>query len=426
VVGKELKAIRGMNDILPEDMPYWHRLEAIMRKTVASAGYQEIRCPVLEFTELFTRSIGDETDIVSKEMYTFFDRNQESLSLRPEGTACTVRAGIEHGLFYNQLQRLWYSGPMFRYEKPQKGRYRQFHQFGVEAYGMEGPAIEAELLGLSAQLWSELRLESSVKLQLNHLGTKAMRANYREALVIYLERHKAILDADSQHRLRTNPLRVLDSKNPALQTLLNEAPKIAEYLDKDSLDHRDRLQEYLQSMSIPYELNDRLVRGLDYYDGVVFEWVTDQLGAQGTVCAGGRYDGLVEQLGGRKTPAVGFACGLERLVLLMQKQSEQTFQIDLLVLVLDESAMAHAFLIVKQLRDAMPEQVIVLNMTGGKLKNQLQRADKSQAHYALLIGESEKEMGQYRLKPLRTREEQQTLTIDECIAFLQSTRHKGR
>lgn len=422
-MAKEIKAIRGMNDILPADMPYWHRLEAATRKIAASTGYQELRYPVLEQTELFARSIGGETDIVAKEMYTFLDRNEESLSLRPEGTACCVRAGIEHGLFYNQIQRLWYSGPMFRYEKPQKGRYRQFYQFGIEAYGMTGPEVEAELLSLSARLWEELGLSASVKLQLNHLGTPAMRASYRDALVAYLGQHKDALDADSQRRLDTNPLRILDSKSPSTQEILNAAPKIKDYLDADSLQHMDKLLAYLQAMGIEYELNDRLVRGLDYYDGVVFEWVTDELGAQGTVCAGGRYDGLVEQLGGRPTPGVGFACGLERLVLLMQAQGEQTRDPDLFVLILDESVMAHAFAVTQQLRAALPDRVIVSNLAGGKIKNQFKRADKSGAHYALIIGESEKDAGRYGLKPLRTRDDQQAVSTEECIAFFQGEKN---
>ena len=420
-MAKGLKAIRGMNDILPTDMPYWHRIEAACRKVVGSAGYEELRYPVLEQTELFARSIGGDTDIVAKEMYTFLDRNEESLSLRPEGTACTVRAGIEHGLFHNQEQRLWYTGPMFRYERPQKGRYRQFYQFGVEVYGMTGPAIEAELLGLTAQLWAELGLESSVSLQLNHLGTPAMRATYRDALVAYLEKHKDALDADSQRRLDTNPLRILDSKSVSTQNILVDAPKLNAYLDADSLVHLDKLQSYLQAMGIDYQLNYQLVRGLDYYDGVVFEWVTDELGAQGAVCAGGRYDGLVEQLGGRATPGVGFACGLERLVLLMQNQGQQTVDPDLIVLVLDESVMAHALAVIKQLRDALPNQVIVSNLNGGKTKNQFKRADKSRAHYALIIGESEKEAGRYGLKPLRRHEEQKNMTVAQCIGFFKGS-----
>lgn len=416
-MGKQLKAIRGMNDILPTDMPYWHRVETAARQVVSAAGYQELRTPALESTELFARSIGDETDIVSKEMYTFLDRNDESLSLRPEGTACCVRAGVEHGLFYNQIQRLWYTGPMFRYEKPQKGRYRQFYQFGVEAYGMTGPAIEAELLGISADLWAQLGLSSVVRLQLNHLGTPAMRAQFREALVAYLRQHQAELDADSQRRLDTNPLRILDSKNPQTQAILDGAPILSAYLDDASKTHLQQLESYLQAMGIDYTINERLVRGLDYYDGVVFEWVTDELGAQGTVCAGGRYDGLVEQLGGHSTPAVGFACGLERLVLLLQNQAEQTVDPDLFVLVLDEAAMAPAFAVVKQLRDAMPERVIMTNVMGGKTKNQFKRADKSRAHYALIIGEAECESGEFGLKPLRTREEQRSVTVEQCIEF---------
>lgn len=414
---KQVKAIRGMSDILPRDMPYWHRVEAAARQVVTAAGYQELRTPVLEFTDLFARGIGDETDIVSKEMYTFLDRNDESLSLRPEGTACCVRAGVEHGLFYNQLQRLWYTGPMFRYEKPQKGRYRQFYQFGVEAYGMTGPAIEAELLGISANLLAQLGLNSQVKLQLNHLGTPVMRARFREALVGYLRQHEATLDVDSQRRLNTNPLRILDSKNSQTQRILDGAPMLREYLDEASKADLQQLEAYLQAMDIDYEINERMVRGLDYYDGIVFEWVTDALGAQGTVCAGGRYDGLVERLGGHATPAVGFACGMERLVLLLQSKIEHTLDPDLFVLVLDDSVMAQALAVVKQLRASLPSRVIVTNVVGGKIKSQFKRADKSNAHYAFIIGEAECQSGQYGFKPLRVDEEQSVMTVAQCIDF---------
>lgn len=419
-MSKGLKAIRGMNDILPVDMPYWHHLEASIRRITRTAGYEEIRTPVLEQTELFARSIGAETDIVSKEMYTFLDRNDESLSLRPEGTACCVRAGIEQGLFYNQVQRLWYSGPMFRYEKPQRGRYRQFYQAGVEAYGLSGPAIEAELLALSARLFQELGLMEHLQLQINHLGTPAMRANYRDALVAYLQQHVGDLDEDSQRRLSTNPLRILDSKSEKTRAILQAAPKIRDYLDEDSLAHLQQLESYLQAMQIDYQINDCLVRGLDYYDGIVFEWVTDALGAQGTVCAGGRYDGLVEQLGGQATAAVGFAFGLERLVLLMQAKKEQLCNPDVFVIVADDSVMAHAFVVLQQLRAALPDQIIVSNLSGGKIKNQFKKADKSGAAFALVIGEAEKEAGRYALKPLRDHQQQQELTVDECIAFLQA------
>ena len=419
-MAKGLKAIRGMNDILPADMPYWHQLESSIRSITQAAGYQEIRTPVLEQTELFARSIGAETDIVSKEMYTFLDRNEESVSLRPEGTACCVRAGIEQGLLYNQIQRLWYTGPMFRYEKPQKGRYRQFYQAGVEVYGVSGPAIEAELLALSAALFKELGLMQHLQLQLNHLGTPAMRARYREALVAYLQGHKQDLDEDSQRRLDTNPLRILDSKSEKTREILQQAPKIREYLDQESLDHLQKLESYLQAMQIDYQINDCLVRGLDYYDGVVFEWVTDALGAQGTVCAGGRYDGLVEQLGGQSTPAVGFAFGLERLVLLMKEQAEQLLRPDVFVIIPDESAMAHAFGVLQQLRSQLPNTIIVSHLSGGKIKNQFKKADKSGAAYALVVGEAEKESQHYVLKPLRDHQDQQMLTAAECVAFFKS------
>lgn len=413
-----LKAIRGMNDLLPDAMPYWHTVERAAQRVVNGAGYREIRTPIIEKTPLFARSIGGDTDIVSKEMYTFLDRNEESLTLRPEGTASCVRAGIEHGLFYNQVQRLWYQGPMFRYERPQKGRYRQFYQLGVEAYGLAGPGIEAELIGLSAQLWLQLGLSDQLTLQLNHLGSASMRADFRQALIDYLTPMQADLDPDSQRRLSTNPLRILDSKDSKTQAILQEAPCLSEYLDADSVAHFDRLLACLDSMGVRYEINRRLVRGLDYYEGVVFEWVTDQLGAQATVCAGGRYDGLVEKLGGREAPAVGFASGLDRLVLLLQAQGELNAKPDLVVLVSDESVLVHAMALIHNLRAALPNRVIVADLGGGKVKNQFKRADKSGAAYALVVGEEEVFTSIYPLKPLRARDEQQNLSIEQCIQYL--------
>ena len=315
---KKIQSIRGMNDLLPNESATWQQIEKIVKGVLNSYGYNEIRTPIVEDTALFKRAVGEVTDIVEKEMYTFNDRNDESITLRPEITAGCVRAGIEHGLFYNQEQRLWYLGPAFRYEKPQKGRYRQFHQFGVEVFGLEGPNIDAELILLTARFWKALGIEEHTTLELNSIGSVEARANYRNALVSFLEQHKDKLDEDCLRRMYTNPLRVLDSKNPVIQELLNQAPKLFNYLDEESKLHFDGLCQLLDSAGIKYNINQRLVRGLDYYNRTVFEWVTSSLGAQGTVCGGGRYDGLVSQLGGQPTPAVGFAMGVERLVLLVQ------------------------------------------------------------------------------------------------------------
>lgn len=318
-MSKQIQAIRGMNDILPEHSRRWQYLEGVIRQVVASYGYEEIRMPVVEQTDLFKRSIGEVTDIVEKEMYTFEDRNGDSLTLRPEGTASCVRAGNEHGLLYNQQQRLWYMGPMFRHERPQKGRYRQFHQVGVEVFGLQGPDIDAELIVMTARLWRQLGLSEHLTLELNSLASNAARAEYKSALTEYLRGHYDVLDEDSQRRLESNPLRILDSKNPAMAEMLSQAPKLSEYWDDESREHFTGLCARLDAAGIEYRHNERLVRGLDYYNRTVFEWVTDSLGAQGTVCAGGRYDGLVEQLGGKGTPAVGFAMGLERLVLMLEQ-----------------------------------------------------------------------------------------------------------
>ncbi|MCW8996740.1 MAG: histidine--tRNA ligase, partial [Psychromonas sp.] len=304
-MAKKIQAIRGMNDTLPEQTPVWQKLESLFRQVVSSYGYSEIRMPIVEYTNLFKRSIGEVTDIVEKEMYTFADRNGDSLTLRPEGTASCVRAGNENGLLYNQERRLWYTGPMFRHERPQKGRYRQFHQFGVETFGIASADIDAEVILLSARLWKALGIEQHVELQLNSLGSNEARALYKEALVEFLAKHVDKLDEDSKRRMTTNPLRVLDSKNPEVQALLVDAPKLSEHLDDESVAHFQLLQKYLDAAGVKYVINERLVRGLDYYNRTVFEWVTNSLGAQGTICAGGRYDGLVEQLGGKSTPAVG-------------------------------------------------------------------------------------------------------------------------
>ncbi|MCP5211838.1 MAG: histidine--tRNA ligase [Hahellaceae bacterium] len=391
----KIQAIRGMNDILPADTPVWQYLEETVRKLVSSYGFSEIRMPTVEKTELFKRSIGEVTDIVEKEMYTFEDRNGDSLTLRPEGTAGCVRAAEEHGLLYNQIQRLWYTGPMFRHERPQKGRYRQFHQIGVEAFGMNGPDIDAEVICLTARLWEALGVADSVELQINSLGSAAARQTYREALIAYLSGYKDQLDEDSQRRLDSNPLRILDSKSAQTQEILNSAPDFQDFIDAESRQHFNELLSLLDAVGIKYKINPRLVRGLDYYGKTVFEWVTESLGSQGTVCAGGRYDGLVEQLGGKPTPAVGFAMGVERLVLLITTLARVPDYVnafsDVYVIVAGANAglPAYSLSITEVLRKALPGCRIVLNCGGGSLKSQMKKADKENAAYAVIIGDDE-------------------------------------
>jgi histidyl-tRNA synthetase len=387
----KIKAIRGMNDILPEQTPVWQYLEKTVKNVLSSYGYSEVRMPVVEQTNLFKRSIGEVTDIVEKEMYTFDDRNGESLTLRPEGTASCVRAAEEHGLLFNQMQRFWYQGPMFRYERPQKGRYRQFHQIGVETFGMANSDIDAEVILLSARLWKSLGLLDSVTLQLNSLGSNEARESYKAALVEYLEQRQSQLDEDSLRRLSSNPLRILDSKNPDTQALLNDAPVLSDYLDAESKQHFAELTETLDSAGIAYEVNPRLVRGLDYYCKTVFEWVTDKLGAQGTVCAGGRYDGLVQQLGGRPTPAVGFAMGVERLILLLEtldlipESVRQPF--DLYIAAEHKGLQSKIVLLADRLRDAIPN--IRVRIHCGGLKNVRQKAQQTGAPLVMLLKEND-------------------------------------
>ncbi|WP_335900950.1 histidine--tRNA ligase [Shewanella algae] len=403
-MAKQIQAIRGMNDILPTLSPVWQKVEAVLRASVASFGYSEIRTPIVENTDLFKRSIGEVTDIVEKEMYTFADRNGDSLTLRPEGTASTVRAGNEHGLLYNQEQRLWYMGPMFRHERPQKGRYRQFHQFGVEVYGIKSADIDAEVLMLSASLWQKLGLTEHVSLELNTLGDSDERAAYREALVAFLEQHKDKLDEDSQRRMYSNPLRVLDSKDQQVQALLADAPALMDYLGEDSKAHFARLCELLEAVGIQYRVNPRLVRGLDYYNRTVFEWVTDSLGAQGTVLAGGRYDGLVSQLGGKETPAVGFAMGLERIVLLLETlelNADVAAEVDVYVTAMGDDCVIEAMKIAQELREKLPKLKVMSHCGGGNFKKQMKRADKSGAGFALIIGETELANNKVAVKPLR-------------------------
>jgi histidyl-tRNA synthetase len=419
-VAKNIQAIRGMNDYLPEETALWQRIEGILKQVLSGYGYSEIRLPIVEQTPLFKRAIGEVTDVVEKEMYTFDDRNGESLTLRPEGTAGCVRAGIEHGLLYNQEQRLWYVGPMFRYERPQKGRYRQFHQLGAEVFGLQGPDIDAELILLSARWWKALGISEHVKLELNSIGSLEARANYRDALVAFLEQHQEKLDEDCKRRMYSNPLRVLDSKNPEVQALLNDAPRLSEYLDADSKAHFEGLCELLAQAGIPYTINERLVRGLDYYNRTVFEWVTSSLGAQGTVCAGGRYDGLVEQLGGRATPAVGFAMGLERLVLLVQAVNPEfkaAATIDVYVISSGAGTQSAAMQLAERVRDAAPQLKLMTNYGGGNFKKQITRADKWGARVALILGENEVAAQQVVVKDLRSGE-QETLAQSEVAGRL--------
>ncbi|KAB8311318.1 histidine--tRNA ligase [Rahnella contaminans] len=421
-MAKNIQAIRGMNDYLPEDTALWQRIEGTLKQVLGGYGYSEIRMPIVEQTPLFKRAIGEVTDVVEKEMYTFEDRNGESLTLRPEGTAGCVRAGIEHGLLYNQEQRLWYIGPMFRYERPQKGRYRQFNQLGVEVFGLQGPDVDAELILLSARWWRALGIAEHVTLELNSIGSLEARANYRDALVAFLEQHKDKLDEDCKRRMYSNPLRVLDSKNPDIQALLNDAPKLGDYLDDESREHFAGLCELLEQSGIPYTVNQRLVRGLDYYNRTVFEWVTSSLGAQGTVCAGGRYDGLVEQLGGRATPAVGFAMGLERLVLLVQAVNpdfKAPATVDAYVISSGAGTQSAAMQLAETLRDALPELKVMTNYGGGNFKKQFARADKWGARVALVLGEDEVANLQVVVKDLQSGT-QETLAQSELAARLAS------
>ena len=408
-----------MNDILPDVSGTWRYLESVVREIVQSYGYQEIRLPILEHTELFRRSIGEVTDIVEKEMYTFDDRNGESLTLRPEATASVVRAGITNGMLHNQRQKLWTSGPMFRYEKPQKGRYRQFHQFDVEALGYEGPDIDAELIILCARMWEALGL-SRLTLEINSLGTPECRSNYRETLVDYFSSVKNQLDEDSIRRLDQNPLRILDSKNPEMQGIVAAAPVMLDYLDEESKEHFEALKGLLDAAGVAYTVNPRLVRGLDYYSRTVFEWVTDALGSQGAVCSGGRYDGLVEKLGGRPTPAIGWAMGMERLVALFEVCGGEVppDDADVYIVAAGDDALRAAFGIAERLRDSVADVRIEMNLGGGSFKSQLKRADKSRAEYALILGEQEVAERRAGLKPLRSTDDQISVAFDELPAKL--------
>ncbi|MEK9592743.1 MAG: histidine--tRNA ligase [Luminiphilus sp.] len=412
------RAIRGMVDILPEETPLWQSMETAALEVLSSYGYSEMRLPIIESTDLFARSIGEVTDIVEKEMYTFADRNDDSMTLRPEGTAGCVRAVVQHNLAVTP-QRLWYMGPMFRYERPQKGRQRQFHQLGVEAFGVATPDQDAELIAICRQLWRRLGVDDALQLEINNIGSADDRARYRDALVAYLSQHRDQLDADSQRRLESNPLRILDSKSPDTQAVLDGAPGLQDYLDDATQSEFQVLLGYLDALGMSYVLNPRLVRGLDYYNKTVFEWTTEHLGAQSTVCGGGRYDSLVETFGGKATPAAGFAVGLERLTLLMQALDiTVSSPADLYVITADENAYQHSLPRLDALRRQFPDIDIVQHLGGGSFKSQFKRADKSGAAWALVYGEAEVAAGQVTLKPLRAEAEQQTIPDAELETFL--------
>ena len=416
-MSNNIQSVRGMNDCLPDAAGTWQAFEAIVRDWLARYGYRELRTPILEHTGLFRRAIGEVTDIVEKEMYTFVDElNGESLTLRPEGTASAVRAAIEHNLLYDGGKRLWYSGPMFRHERPQKGRYRQFHQVGVEALGFAGPDIDAELIVMCADLWRELGIAPT--LQLNTLGDAASRQRHRDKLVAHYSAHQEMLDEDARRRLHSNPLRILDSKNPAMQALNEAAPRLIDELDDAALAHFDAVQALLRASGIAFEINPRLVRGLDYYNRTVFEWVTDQLGAQGTVCAGGRYDGLVEQLGGRPAPAAGFAMGIERLLALVESGGRALTSAppDGYVVHAGEAAQAHAWRVAAALRAA--RLATLLHCGGGSFKSQMKKADASGARFAVIIGDDEAAAGEVSLKPLRDGGEQRRVDLAQAIELL--------
>ncbi len=414
-----IQAVRGMNDLLPGDSAAWQALERAARETFAEYGYREIRVPVLERTELFKRSIGEFTDIVEKEMYTFLDRGDDSLTLRPEATAGIVRACLSNGLLHNQRQKLWCMGPMFRYERPQKGRYRQFHQIDVEALGFEGPDVDAELILMSARLWRRLGI-GGVSLQLNSLGTPESRATYRGKLVEYFRRHESSLDEDSRRRLEGNPMRILDSKNPAMREVVAGAPLITDHLDPASAEHFDRLRSQLDDAGLAFTVNPRLVRGLDYYSRTVFEWITSDLGAQDAVCSGGRYDGLVAQLGGEPVPAIGWALGEERVVELMRLQGRADAEptVDVYLALAGAAAERAGLQLAERLRDALPGLRIETNCGGGSFKSQLKRADRSGARLAVILGDDELARGVATLKPLRETTEQRPVPLDELPGAL--------
>ncbi len=413
----KIQAVRGMQDLLPRQKAIFRTIEDALRQVLGSYGYEEVGLPVIESTHLFSRLVGEATDIVEKEMYTFDDRSGESLTLRPEGTAGCVRMAQEHGLIFNQVQRFWYAGPMFRHERPQKGRYRQFEQIGVECFGMSGAGIDAELLLMTHRIWQTLGVEGDISLELNSLGSSGSRAAYREALVKYLTAVKDDLDEDSQRRLDTNPLRILDSKVPQTRALLMDAPVLSDYLDQESSDHFDELRRTLDRAQLPYRVNPYIVRGLDYYNKTVFEWITGSLGAQGTVCGGGRYDGLVEQIGGKPTAGVGFAIGLDRLAMMLEPEFESRAPADVYIASMGRAARQHALLLAERLRDTMTTARVVVHCGDGKFKSQMKKADASGARVALIIGEDEVASGAVTVKRLDTGE-QESVIDSELIASL--------
>ncbi len=416
-----IQAIRGMHDVLPDQTPLWQYAEQKLREVLTVYGYSEIRLPIVEKTELFKRSIGEVTDIVEKEMYTFDDRNGDSLTLRPEGTAGCLRACLEHGLLHNQVHRLWYYGPMYRHERPQKGRYRQFIQLGVETYGMSGPDIDAELILIMDRLWKKLGIRNKVRLQINSLGTISERQVYREVLVNYFKAHLEELDEDSLRRLETNPLRILDTKNPAMQQLVENAPELMGYLGEESVAHFNELIQILDKLGVSYDITSRLVRGLDYYSKTVFEWVTEELGSQGTVCAGGRYDGLIEQLGGKPNFAVGFAMGMERLLALVELSghASPTRSIDVYMIRVGEAAELEGLRLAEIIRNEVPGLKLQVNCGGGSFKSQFKKADKVGAEYAIILGDDEVSREVLAIKSLRSDEGQKTVTQEQAITFLQ-------
>ena len=421
-MAKNLQSVRGMRDILPEQSSSWQFIEDTARKLFNSYGYKELRTPIIEPTELFKRSIGDATDIVEKEMYSFEDRNGDSLTLRPEGTAGCVRAGMQHGLLHNKQQRIWYIGPMFRHERPQKGRYRGFYQAGIETYGIATPDIDAEVIAIAARFWKLLGFKN-VHLEINSLGSNEARQSYREVLIEYFSAHHDQLDEDSQRRLHKNPLRILDTKNPKMKELVSNAPDLLDYLDEESKNHFEELKQRLDKMGIAYQVNSRLVRGIDYYNRTVFEWITDDLGAQGTICAGGRYDGLVKQLGGRETPACGFGIGLDRLQLLVEEQGlDQSNNNPHFYLVMaGKDAELTGVMLAESLRNTIPSLRLLSNGGAGSFKTQLKRADNSRADYALILGENEVNEGNITIKPLRNKlaiSEQQSIPQIELSEFI--------
>ena len=405
-----------MPTLLPEELVKWQFVESKVKRVMQAYAFQEIRTPIVERTELFQRTIGQDTDVVSKEMYSFNDRKDQSLSLRPEATAGVVRAGIEHGLFYNQTQKLWSMGPMYRYERPQKGRYRQFHQINMEAFGYQGPQIDLEIILMTSRIWKALKVDA-IELEINSLGTSTSRQTYRKALVEYFSDHKSDLDEDSTKRLESNPMRILDSKNLEMDNLISNAPNITDYLDTESEDHFATLTNSLEQHNISFQLNPRLVRGLDYYTKTVFEWTTDQLGSQATVCGGGRYDDLVKQLGGQDVCAVGCAIGFERLTELVEvlSKKEQNMQPKIYIVAVGDDTELHASLLAEKIRDANEEYAVEINMDGGSFKQQFRKADKSGSELAIVIGEEEIQQGNLGFKPLMIDQEQTTIKEENLM-----------